>query len=135
MFDRIALMPASYAAKRLRELGQRRARVFGAHRREAQRVAALEQPVQDVAKRPVVLAEQERDFGIDLVGRRERVGVLRDPLRQHGELVRVVDLAQAAAALADLLRRLLRKLEQRAVALVDRLESAWRATSGSSRCR
>ena len=36
---------------------------------------------------------------------------LRDPLRQHGELVRVLDLAQAAAALADLLRRLLRELE------------------------
>ena len=68
----------------------------------------------------VVLAEQERDLGIDFVGRRERVGVLRDPLRQHGELVRVFDLAQAAAALADLLRRLLRELEQPAVALVDR---------------
>ena len=62
--------------------------------REAQRVAALEEPVQDVAERAGVLAEQERDLGIDLVGRRERVGVLRDPLRQHRELVRVLDLAQ-----------------------------------------
>src|SRR6185312_8985822 len=53
----------------------------------------------------------------------ERVRVLRDPLRQHRELVRVVHLAQAAAALPDLLRGLLREIEQRAVALVDRFET------------
>ena len=91
--------------------------------RQAQRLAALEEPVQDVAERAGVLAEQERDLGIDFLGRRERVGVLRDPLRQHRELVRVLDLAQAAAALPDLLRRLLRELEDRVVALVDVVEA------------
>ena len=116
---------------------ERGARVLvAAHRRQAQRVAALQQAVQDVAERAGVLAQQERDFGIDFVGRRERVGVLRDPLRQHRELVRVLDLAQAAAALPDLLRRLLRELEQRVVALVD-ASSRPLASDGQalSRCR
>ena len=83
----------------------------------------LHEPVQDVAERAGVLAEQERDFGVDFVGRRERVGVLGDALRQHGELVRVLDLAQAAAALRDLRGRLLREVEQRVVAGVERVEA------------
>ena len=107
----------------LLELDQRGARLLVLDTGETQRLAALEQPVQDVAERAGVLAEQERDLGIDLLAGRERVRVLGDPLRQHRELVRVLDLAQAAAALADLLRRLLRELEDRVVALVDVVET------------
>ena len=83
----------------LLQLGQRRRALPRCVRRDkAQRLAALEQPVQDVAERAGVLAEQERDLGIDFVGRHQRVGVLRDPLREHRELIREIDLAQAAAA-------------------------------------
>ncbi len=124
MFDRIDGDARLVGGEALAELGERRARVFGAYRRKPQRVAALGEAVHDVAKCRLVLAEQERDFRIDFVGRRERVRVLRDSLRQHGELVRVIDFAQAAAALADLLRRLLGELQQPAVALVDRVETA-----------
>ena len=46
MFVRIALMPGLVGGEALLQLGQRRARVFGAHRRKPQRVAALGEPVQ-----------------------------------------------------------------------------------------
>ncbi len=111
-------------AEALGELGERRARVVGAHRREPQRFAAFREAVRHVAERRLVLAEQERDLGIDLVGRGKRVRIFRDPLRQHRELVRIFDFAERPAALADLARRLLRELEQAAVALVDRLQAA-----------
>ena len=71
----------------------------------AQRIAALEQPVENVAERAGVLAEQERDLGIDLVRRHQRVGVLGDALREDGQLIREIDFAQRAAALRDLRRR------------------------------
>ena len=40
-------------------------RVLGANAREPQRLAALEQPVQNVAEGPGVLAEQKRDLRVD----------------------------------------------------------------------
>src|SRR5205823_12255998 len=91
--------------------------------RKAQRIAALEERTQNVAEGAGILAEQERDFGVDFLGRCECVGILRDPLREDRELIRVFDLAQAAASLAHLLRRLLRELENRVVALVDVVEA------------
>src|SRR6185437_378868 len=100
----------------LAELVERRPRVVGANRREAQRVAALRETVDDIAEGGVVLAQEKGDFRIDLVGGCDRIGILRDPLRQDRQLIGVIDFAQVAAALADLLRRLLRELQKSAVA-------------------
>ena len=102
MLVRMALVPVSYAAKRFcRSVSVTRASSLRTAGRRSVSLP-LSEPVQDVAERPGVLAEEERDFGIDFVRRCERVGVLGDALRQHRELVRELDLAQAAAALRDL---------------------------------
>src|SRR5450755_3830906 len=107
----------------LLQVGQRRASILGPHAAEAQGVASLEQAVEDVTEGSGVLAEQERHFGVDFVGRNERVRVLRDALRKHRKLIGEIDLAQRPAPRRDLRRRLLRELEQLVVALVDRIEA------------
>ena len=67
MFCRIADDALVVRGEALLELGEGGARFLVLYARQAERLAALEQPVQDVAERAGVLAEQERDLGIDFL--------------------------------------------------------------------
>ncbi len=116
MFCRIAPTPASYAAKRF--CSSASVARASSLRDGAMRSASLPFSSPFRMSRNVLASLPSRNATSGSISSLdgERVGVLRDALRQHGELVRVLDLAQRAAALPDLLRRLLREVEQRVVA-------------------
>jgi hypothetical protein len=101
-----------------RELDSHDSRLFGPRRRAAWRrfAAAAGEAALRFAKRAGIAREQRRELRIAFRRRHERGGVLRDPLRQERELIRVFRLALAR----PLLRRALRHFHELLAALRDR---------------
>ena len=101
------------------ELAQLRAQLRLRDARDAHRLVALQQPLQQVAERIAVLAEEERHLRVDDVARQHRVGVLRHALREHHELRGGRVLARRCAALHAERGHLVGELEERGVVVVD----------------